>query len=111
MPILGQVRDWLPELPNNTGRSQGPLACRLASPVTMIFAPNLYGLLVLSSQLNPLKTLMTRLRSMVITINIETANRYDLRWLHDVANQRKHKTKSAWSREIIGRDGTFGIVV
>lgn len=36
--------------------------------------------------------LMTRLRPMRITVDVETANRYVLRWLHDVANQRKHET-------------------
>ncbi|HAV2138856.1 TPA: IS21 family transposase [Serratia marcescens] len=36
--------------------------------------------------------LMTRLRPMGITVDIETANRYGLRWLYDVANQRKHET-------------------
>ncbi|SIZ90715.1 IS100 transposase orfA [Shigella sonnei] len=34
--------------------------------------------------------LMTRLRPMGITVDVETANRHGLRWLHDVANQRKH---------------------
>ncbi|HBS2681450.1 TPA: IS21-like element ISSen3 family transposase, partial [Klebsiella pneumoniae] len=36
--------------------------------------------------------LMTRLRPMGITVDVETANRYGLRWLYDVANQRKHET-------------------
>lgn len=36
--------------------------------------------------------LMTRLRPMGITVDVETANRHGLRWLHDVANQRKHET-------------------
>ncbi|WP_153752554.1 MULTISPECIES: IS21 family transposase [unclassified Citrobacter] len=36
--------------------------------------------------------LMTRLRPMEITVDVETANRYGLRWLYDVANQRKHET-------------------
>ncbi|HAW7768128.1 TPA: IS3 family transposase, partial [Escherichia coli] len=31
--------------------------------------------------------LMTRLRPMGITVDVETANRHGLRWLHDVANQ------------------------
>ncbi len=35
---------------------------------------------------------MTRLRPLGITVDVETANRYGLRWLHDVANQRKHET-------------------
>ncbi len=35
---------------------------------------------------------MTRLRPMGITVDVETANRHGLRWLHDVANQRKHET-------------------
>ncbi|BEC63414.1 hypothetical protein VEE55_46130 (plasmid) [Escherichia coli] len=39
--------------------------------------------------------LMTRLRPMGITVDVETANRHDLRWLHDVANQRKHETIQA----------------
>ncbi|SQC05865.1 putative transposase [Klebsiella pneumoniae] len=30
--------------------------------------------------------LMTRLRPLGITVDVETANRYGLRWLHDVAN-------------------------
>ncbi len=29
---------------------------------------------------------------MGITVDVETANRHGLRWLHDVANQRKHET-------------------
>lgn len=37
-------------------------------------------------------SLMTRLRPMGITVDVETANRYGLRWLYDVANQRKHET-------------------
>lgn len=36
--------------------------------------------------------LMTRLRPMGITVDVETASRHGLRWLHDVANQRKHET-------------------
>lgn len=36
--------------------------------------------------------LMTRLRPMGITVDTETANRYGLRWLHEVANQRRHET-------------------
>lgn len=36
--------------------------------------------------------LMTRLRPMDIAVDVETANRYGLRWLHEVANQRKHET-------------------
>ncbi len=36
--------------------------------------------------------LMTRLRPLGITVDVETANRYGLRWLHDVANQRRHET-------------------
>lgn len=36
--------------------------------------------------------LMTRLRPMGIKVDVETANRYDLRWLCDVASQRKHET-------------------
>lgn len=36
--------------------------------------------------------LMTRLRPMGITVDVETANRYGLRWLYDVANQRNHET-------------------
>ncbi len=36
--------------------------------------------------------LMTRLRPMGITVDVETANRHGLRWLHDVANQQKHET-------------------
>ncbi len=39
--------------------------------------------------------LMTRLRPMGIAVDVETANRYGLRWLHDVANQRKHETIQA----------------
>ncbi|HFU7350400.1 TPA: IS21-like element IS100 family transposase, partial [Escherichia coli] len=39
--------------------------------------------------------LMTRLRPMGITVDVETANRHGLRWLHDVANQRKHETIQA----------------
>ncbi len=39
--------------------------------------------------------LMTRLRPMGITVDVETANRHGLRWLHDVANQRKHETIKA----------------
>ncbi|AKS84263.1 istB-like ATP binding family protein [Yersinia pestis 790] len=31
--------------------------------------------------------LMTRLRPMGITVDVETANRHGLRWLHDVANE------------------------
>ncbi len=38
---------------------------------------------------------MTRLRPMGITVDVETANRHGLRWLHDVANQRKHETIQA----------------
>ncbi len=38
---------------------------------------------------------MTRLRPMGITVGVETANRHGLRWLHDVANQRKHETIQA----------------
>ncbi|MCT9744640.1 IS21 family transposase, partial [Escherichia coli] len=37
----------------------------------------------------------TRLRPMGITVDVETANRHGLRWLHDVANQRKHETIQA----------------
>ena len=37
-------------------------------------------------------SLMTRLRPMGIYVDVETANRYGLRWLYDVANQRKHET-------------------
>ncbi|EFW58576.1 putative transposase [Shigella flexneri CDC 796-83] len=29
------------------------------------------------------------------TVDVETANRHGLRWLHDVANQRKHETIQA----------------
>lgn len=36
--------------------------------------------------------LMTRLRPMGISVDVETANRYGLRWLYYVANQRKHET-------------------
>lgn len=36
--------------------------------------------------------LMTRLRPMGITVDVETTNRYGLRRLYDVANQRKHET-------------------
>lgn len=36
--------------------------------------------------------LMTRLRPMGITVDTETANRYGLRWLHEVANLRRHET-------------------
>ena len=36
--------------------------------------------------------LMTRFRPMGSTVDVETANRYGLRWLYDVANQRKHET-------------------
>ncbi|EIW9476294.1 IS21 family transposase [Klebsiella aerogenes] len=36
--------------------------------------------------------LMTRLRPMGITVDVETANRYGLRWLYEVANQRRHET-------------------
>ncbi|HEC8324774.1 TPA: IS21 family transposase [Providencia rettgeri] len=36
--------------------------------------------------------LMTRLRPMEIILDVETANCYGLRWLHDVANQRIHET-------------------
>lgn len=36
--------------------------------------------------------LMTRLKPADVNLDIETANRYGLRWLHDVANQRKHET-------------------
>ncbi|EFM3831679.1 hypothetical protein HB147_005053, partial [Escherichia coli] len=32
---------------------------------------------------------------MGITVDVETANRHGLRWLHDVANQRKHETIQA----------------
>ncbi len=39
--------------------------------------------------------LMTRLRPMGITVDVETANRHGLRWLQDVANQRKHETIQA----------------
>ncbi|EKP9680823.1 transposase, partial [Escherichia coli] len=39
--------------------------------------------------------LMTRLRPMGITVDVETANRHGLRRLHDVANQRKHETIQA----------------
>ena len=39
--------------------------------------------------------LMTRLRPMGITVDVETANRHGLRWLHDVTNQRKHETIQA----------------
>ncbi|AJJ79333.1 helix-turn-helix family protein [Yersinia pestis Antiqua] len=39
--------------------------------------------------------LMTRLRPMGIPVDVETANRHGLRWLHDVANQRKHETIQA----------------
>ncbi len=38
---------------------------------------------------------MTRLRPMGSTVDVETANRHGLRWLHDVANQRKHETIQA----------------
>ncbi|MCW0312765.1 hypothetical protein NB694_002565 [Pantoea ananatis] len=41
--------------------------------------------------------LMTRLRPMGITVDVETANRYGLRWLYDVVNQRKHETTLARS--------------
>jgi hypothetical protein len=36
--------------------------------------------------------LMTRQRPMVINVDVETANRYGLLWVHDVASQRKHET-------------------
>ena len=36
--------------------------------------------------------LMTSLHPLGITVDVETANRYGLRWLHDVANQRQHGT-------------------
>lgn len=39
--------------------------------------------------------LMTRLRPMGITVDVETANRHGLRWLYDVANQRKYETIQA----------------
>ncbi|EFO2740578.1 TPA: transposase, partial [Escherichia coli] len=39
--------------------------------------------------------LMTCLRPMGSTVDVETANRHGLRWLHDVANQRKHETIQA----------------
>ncbi|AJJ51386.1 IS21 family transposase [Yersinia pestis] len=35
--------------------------------------------------------LMTRLRPMGITVDVETANRHGLRWLHDVANNESMK--------------------
>lgn len=31
-------------------------------------------------------------RDATITVDVETANRYGLRWRYDVANQRKHET-------------------
>lgn len=34
--------------------------------------------------------LMTRLRPMGNNLDVETANRYGLRWLHDAVNQRMH---------------------
>ncbi|WP_413741073.1 IS21 family transposase [Sodalis sp. RH15] len=39
--------------------------------------------------------LMTRLKPADVQLDIETANRYGLRWLYDVANQRKHETIQA----------------
>ncbi|GLR09553.1 hypothetical protein GCM10007905_22730 [Mixta theicola] len=36
--------------------------------------------------------LMTRLYPMGGTVDVEIASRYGLRWLYDVANQRKHET-------------------
>lgn len=39
--------------------------------------------------------LMTRLRPIGITVDVETANRHGLPWLYDVANQRKHETIQA----------------
>ncbi|MBB7642948.1 hypothetical protein HEM26_024890, partial [Escherichia coli] len=54
----------------------------------------------LSSQIkhspgNPGRFIMTCLRPMGSTVDVETANRHGLRWLHDVANQRKHETIQA----------------
>ncbi len=54
---------------------------------------------------------MTRLRPMGITVDVETANRHGLRWLHDVANQRKHETIRArpcdrWARRAAVHAGT-----
>lgn len=34
--------------------------------------------------------LMTRLRPLGISVDVETASRYSLHWLHDGANQQKH---------------------
>lgn len=50
---------------------------------------------------------MTRLRPMGITVDVETANRYGLRWLYDVANQRKHETIQTVNAKIIGRFSPF----
>lgn len=36
--------------------------------------------------------LLTRLRLMGISVDVETPNRYGLRWLYYVANQRKQET-------------------
>ncbi|KGA54128.1 integrase core domain protein [Yersinia pestis] len=47
--------------------------------------------------------LMTRLRPMGITVDVETANRHGLRWLHDVANQRKHETSRPVLRSLARR--------
>ncbi len=38
---------------------------------------------------NSFYPLMTRLRPMGITVDVETANRHGLRWLHDVAQPTK----------------------
>ena len=45
--------------------------------------------------------LMTRLRPMGITVDVETANRHGLRWLHDVANQRKFFPAEDGIRDIL----------
>ena len=46
---------------------------------------------------------MTRLRPMGITVDVETANRHGLRWLHDVANQRKHENNPGPSLRSLAR--------
>ena len=38
---------------------------------------------------------LTRQRPMGISVDVEAANCHGLRWLHDVANQRKHETIQA----------------
>uniref|UniRef100_UPI0039E0F133 IS21 family transposase n=1 Tax=Yersinia pestis TaxID=632 RepID=UPI0039E0F133 len=40
---------------------------------------------------------------MGITVDVETANRHGLRWLHDVANQRKHETSPGPSLRSLAR--------